>query len=64
MSPNPLDHIAAAHQRAFGTPRAAATSSAANPAIREQLIDAAERLLAERQGSAITVCRQGRWGLL
>ena len=54
MSPNPLDHIAAAHQRAFGTPRAAATSSAASPAIREQLIDAAERLLADRQVSAIT----------
>lgn len=53
MSPNPLDHIAAAHQRAFGTPRAAA-SSTGNPAIREQLIDAAERLLADRQVSAIT----------
>jgi AcrR family transcriptional regulator len=54
MSPNPLDHIAAAHQRAFGTPRAAVTSSAGNPALREQLIDAAERLLADRQVSAIT----------
>ncbi len=54
MSHNPLDHIAAAHQRAFGTPRAAVTSSAGNPALREQLIDAAERLLADRQVSAIT----------
>lgn len=53
MSHNPLDHIVAAHQRAFGTPRAAA-SSAGNPALREQLIDAAERLLADRQVSAIT----------
>jgi AcrR family transcriptional regulator len=54
MSPNPLDHIAAAHQRAFGTPRAAAPSSAGSPALREQLLDAAERLLADRQVSAIT----------
>jgi len=53
MSPNPLDHIAAAHKRAFG-PRGAAAASGGSPVIREQLIDAAERLLAERQVSALT----------
>jgi len=52
MSHSPLEHIVAAHKRAFGTPRAAA--SGGNPALRERLIDAAERLLAERQVSAIT----------
>ncbi len=51
MSHSPLDHIAAAHKRVFGTSGAAAGG---NPALREQLIDAAERLLAERQVSAIT----------
>jgi AcrR family transcriptional regulator len=50
MSHNPLEHIVAAHKRAFGTPRAAATSGA----LRERLLDAAERLLADRQVSAIT----------
>ena len=50
MSHNPLEHLAAAHKRAFGTPRAAAPAGA----LREQLLDAAERLLADRQVSAIT----------
>jgi AcrR family transcriptional regulator len=53
MSHNPLGHIVAAHKRAFGTP-GAATSSDGNPAIREQLVDAAGRLLADRQVAAIT----------
>jgi AcrR family transcriptional regulator len=50
MSHNPLEHIAAAHRRAFGSPGAAAPAGA----VREQLLDAAERLLADHQVSAIT----------
>jgi AcrR family transcriptional regulator len=71
MSPNPLDHIAAAHQRIADAHRQAldahkqaanerkaargsASSSGGSAVIRDQLIDAAERLLQERPVSALT----------
>ncbi len=57
MSPNPLDHIASAHERMRSVHKRAAGGDSppgGSPVIREQLIDAAERLLKERQVSAIT----------
>ena len=57
MSPNPIEHVSAAHQRLAAMHKRAAGGDAppgGSPVIREQLIDAAERLLGERQVSAIT----------
>jgi AcrR family transcriptional regulator len=57
MSHKPFDHIADAHRRikdAHQAARGSKSSSGGSAVLREQLIDAAERLLAERQVSAIT----------
>ncbi|MCJ7712615.1 MAG: TetR/AcrR family transcriptional regulator, partial [Chloroflexi bacterium] len=63
MSHRPFDHLASAHRRvadahkqALDAHKAArgSSTSGGSAAIREQLVDAAERLLAERQVSAIT----------
>lgn len=57
MSHNPFDHIAAAHERVRSVHKRAvggATPPGGSPVLREQLIDAAEKLLAERQVSQIT----------
>ncbi len=64
MSPSPFDHLASAHRRIADAHKQALDAhkarvrgtapSGSSPEIREKLIDAAERLLAERQVSGIT----------
>jgi AcrR family transcriptional regulator len=57
MSPSPFDHLASAHRRLADAHRAVrekVTRSGSSPEIREKLVDAAERLVAERQVSTIT----------
>ncbi|MBN2177599.1 MAG: TetR/AcrR family transcriptional regulator [Demequinaceae bacterium] len=64
MSPSPFDHLASAHRRIADAHKQALNAHKArargegptgsSPEIREKLIDAVDRLLAERQVSAIT----------